>query len=88
MIIPAKSPQAKEANILVSGLQAYFVSKLNFLALKLGEGKSCEAVSWGRDGGKHGGGVRYEARDSVVFDRGSVNVSQVHYDDDKSKKLG
>lgn len=87
-MIPAKSPQAKEAYTLVDGLQAYFVSKLNSIALQFGEGKSCEAVSWGRDGGKHGGGVRYEARDSVVYDRGSVNVSQVHYDDDKSKKLG
>jgi len=86
--IPAKSPQAKEANILVEGMQAYFVSKLNSLALSFGEGRSCAAVSWGRDGGKHGGGVRYEARDSVVFDRGSVNVSQVHYDDDERKKLG
>ena len=88
MIIPAKSPQAKEANVLVEGLQAYFVSKLNALALKFGEGMSCEAVSWERDRGRHGGGVRYEARDSIVFDRGSVNVSQVHYDDDKKKKLG
>jgi len=88
MIIPAKSPQAKEAYNLVEGLQLYFVSKLNSLALKFGEGRACEAVSWGRDGGKHGGGVRYEARDSVVYDRGSVNVSQVHYDDDEKKKLG
>jgi coproporphyrinogen III oxidase len=88
MNIPAKSPQAKEAYTLVEGLQAYFVSKLNSIALQFGEGKSCEAVTWGRDGGKHGGGVRYEARDTVVYDRGSVNVSQVHYDDDKSKKLG
>lgn len=88
MIIPAASPQAKEANALVSGLQAYFVSKLNALALKCGEGKACQSVSWERDGGKHGGGVRYEARDIVVFDRGSVNVSQVHYDDDQKKKLG
>ena len=88
MIIPAKSPQAKEAYTLVDGLQAYFVSKLNSVALQFGEGRACEAVTWGRDGGKHGGGVRYEARDSVVYDRGSVNVSQVHYDDDKSKKLG
>lgn len=87
MIISAKSPEAKEANDLVSGLQAYFVSKLNALALKFGEGKACEAVSWERDGGRHGGGVRYEARDTIVFDRGSVNVSQVHYDDDKKKKL-
>jgi len=88
MRIPAKSPQAKETNELVEGLQAYFVTKLNAVALEFGEGKSCEAVNWGRDGGKHGGGSRYEARDIVVFDRGSVNVSQVHYDDDEAKKLG
>ena len=87
MRIPAKSPQAKETNELVEALQVYFVSKLNAVALKFGEGKSCEAVNWGRDGGKHGGGTRYEARDVVVFDRGSVNVSQVHYDDDEIKKL-
>jgi len=88
MRIPAKSPQAKEANELVKGLQAYFVTKLNAVALEFGEGKSCETVVWGRDGGKHGGGSRYEARDIVVFNRGSVNVSQVHYDDDATKKLG
>jgi coproporphyrinogen III oxidase len=88
MIISAKSPQAKEAKLLVESLQAYFVSKLDAVALEFGEGRSCEAVSWGRDGGKHGGGVRYETRDSVVFDSGSVNVSQVHYDDNEKKKLG
>ena len=86
--IPAKSLQAKEAYALVKGMQAYFVSKLNAVALEYGEGKSCEAVVWGRDGGKHGGGSRYEARDEVIFNRGSVNVSQVHYDDDETKKLG
>lgn len=86
--ILAKSPQAKEASLLVNGLQAYFVTKLNALSLKFGEGKAFEAVTWGRDGGKHGGGTRYEARDYSVFDRASVNVSQVHYDDDERKKLG
>ncbi len=85
---PAKSPQAKEAYALVKGLQAYFVSKLNAIALEYGEGKSCEELIWGRDGGLHGGGSRYEARDTMVFNRGSVNVSQVHYDDDPTKKLG
>ena len=88
MRIPARSQQAKEAYLLVEGLQAYFVSKLNSLALAFGEGKSCVTVMWGRDSGKHGGGVRYETRDSAVFDRGSVNVSQVHYDDNERKKLG
>ena len=86
--IPAKSPQAQEAALLVEGLQAYFVSKLNATSLRFGKGKSFEAVRWGRDGGIHGGGTRYEARDSVVFDAASVNVSQVHYDDDTQKKLG
>lgn len=85
---PAKSPQAKEVSLLVNELQAYFVVKLNALSLQFGEGKSFEAVTWGRDGGKHGGGTRYEARDYCVFDRASVNVSQVHYDDDEIKKLG
>ena len=86
--VPAKSPEAKEAYELVKGLQAYFVTKLNAVALEYGEGKSCELLAWGRDGGKHGGGSRYEARDEVVYNRGSVNVSQVHYDDDETKKLG
>lgn len=88
MRIPAKSIQAHEANLLVIGLQAYFVTKLNAVALEFGNGKSCEEVSWERDNGKHGGGVRYEARDEEVFNRGSVNISQVHYDDDPEKKLG
>ncbi|MDQ7084250.1 MAG: coproporphyrinogen III oxidase [Sulfurovum sp.] len=85
---PASAPQAIEANLLVQGLQSYFVSKLNALSLEHGEGKSCEVVTWGRDKGSHGGGLRYESRDDLVFNRGSVNVSQVHYDDDESKKLG
>ena len=87
MIVPAKSPQAQKANEVVIGLQSYFVSKLNRFASQFGEGKECEPISWKRDGGKHGGGTRYEARDVEVFDRGSVNISQVHYDDDETKNL-
>ena len=87
MRIQAKSPEAKIAYHLVEELQAYFVDKLNDISHTLGESKECEAIEWGRDEGVHGGGVRYEARDEKIFDRGSVNVSQVHYDDDESKKL-
>ena len=88
MRTPARSPRAKEASLLVEGLQAYFVSKLNALALAFGEGRSCVTVTWGRDKGTHGGGVRYETEDTVIFDRGSVNFFQVHYDDNERKKLG
>ena len=84
----AKSQSAQDANRVVGYLQHHFVKQLDELSKVFGASKHFEAVSWGRDGGKHGGGVRYESRDEGLFNRASVNVSQVHYDDDKSKKLG
>jgi len=87
MIIKAKSTQAIEADILAKGLQLYFVNKLNKISEIFGSSKKFEEVKWTRDAGKNGGGSRFEARDLEVFNRASVNVSQVHYDDDKDKKL-
>ena len=84
----AKSQSAQDANRIVGYLQHHFVTQLDELSKVFGDSKHFEAVSWGRDEGKHGGGVRYEARDENLFNRASVNVSQVHYDDDKSKNLG
>lgn len=84
---PAQSPESKIALQLAENLQAYSVSKLDDLAHTFGKGELSEAVEWFRDEGKHGGGVRYEAKDENIFNRGSVNVSQVHYDDDATKKL-
>ena len=87
MRIKAKSTESKQAYQLVEKLQFYFVTKLNDISYTLGQGQECEAVEWQRDKGLHGGGVRYETRDETIFNRGSVNISQVHYDDDASKKL-
>lgn len=87
MEIYAKSAEAQAAKALVEGLQNYFTAKLNHITEVFGEGKAFEAVDWLRDQGLHGGGVRYEARDHKVFDRASVNISQVHYDDNEAKKL-
>ena len=87
MRVPAKSIESKQATILVEELQTYFVKKLNDISYTLGKNRECEAIEWFRDEGKHGGGVRYECRDENIFDRGSVNISQVHYDDDETKKL-
>ena len=83
----ANSTESKIANQLVAKLQTYFVNKLNNVTSTFGTAKDCEAVEWLRDEGRHGGGIRFEARDETVFNRGSVNVSQVHYDDDDSKRL-
>ncbi len=88
MKIDAKSEKAIEAKVLVEALQSYFVDKLDALAKTFGEGKTFQAVEWLRDEGIHGGGVRFESRDENVFNRASVNTSQVHYDDDSNKKLG
>ena len=84
----AASRRAKEAYRTVEALQHYFVERLDGISRTFGADRGCEAVAWERDGGRHGGGVRYETRDETIFNRGSVNISQVHYDDDPSKKLG
>ena len=86
--IAAKSQSSRDANRVVGYLQHHFVEQLDELSKVFGTSQHFQALTWGRDGGKHGGGVRYEARDETLFNRASVNVSQVHYDDDKTKKLG
>jgi coproporphyrinogen III oxidase len=88
MMVKAKSPKAIRAYELVTGLQKYFAQSLNGVSHKYGNAKEFEEVSWLRDEGKHGGGSRLEARDESLFNRGSVNVSQVQYDDLPEKKLG
>ncbi|MDB2562346.1 coproporphyrinogen III oxidase [Sulfurimonas sp.] len=88
MMVKAKSQEAIAAYELVTKLQSYFVNKLNVISKEFGENKSFEEVVWIRDEGKHGGGSRYEARDETLFNRGSVNVSQIQYDDMPQKKLG
>lgn len=88
MMVKAKSTEATEAYKLVTGLQTYFANQLNGVSEKFGENKKFEEVSWVRDEGRHGGGSRFEARDETLFNRGSVNVSQIQYDDMPEKKLG
>jgi len=87
MNIYAQSKEATVAKKLVETLQKYFVDRLNDISHKFGTNQDFEAVKWQRDGGIHGGGVRYESKDETVFNAASVNVSQVHYDEDETKKL-
>lgn len=85
--IRAKSPRAEQAYTLVCDLQQRFVTKLNAISKKYGNGKPYEPTEWLRDQGKHGGGVRFMATDETLFNRASVNTSQVQYDDDETKQL-
>jgi len=84
----AVSHQAKKAQNLVSILQERFVIGLESLSQEMNISQKFSPVEWVRDEGIHGGGIRYETTDGDMISRGSVNVSQVHYDDNPDKKLG
>jgi len=84
----AVSTQAQQAVKLVSSLQQRFVQGLEKISNELGLSQTFKPVEWLRDQGIHGGGIRYETSDGAMIGRGSVNVSQVHYDDNPDKKLG
>ncbi|MDQ6953892.1 MAG: coproporphyrinogen III oxidase [Mariprofundaceae bacterium] len=86
--IPAQSKQAEQAYELASRLQQRFVQGLEKISKDLTCRQAFEAVEWFRDEGLHGGGIRYTTADGDLFGRGSVNVSQVHYDENPEKKLG
>jgi coproporphyrinogen III oxidase len=85
--IPAKSARAVKGYKLVCDLQQRFVTKLNAISRKYGSGKPYEPTEWFRDEGRHGGGVRFMGTDETLFNRASVNTSQVQYDDDDTKQL-
>jgi coproporphyrinogen III oxidase len=83
----SETPESKAAIALAKNLQTYFVNKLNAMSQIFGGNVPFEEVEWFRDEGRHGGGVRFEAKDERMFDRASVNVSQVQYGDLPEKKL-
>ena len=86
-IIKAKSSRAESAYSLVCDLQRRFVGGLNKISDKFGNGNPFVPIEWLRDEGKHGGGVRFMATDNTIFNRASVNISQVQYEEDDNKKL-
>jgi coproporphyrinogen III oxidase len=83
----SKSQDAIKAYEIVRTLQKRFVDKLDDLSSKYGENKKFQEVQWLRNNGVYGGGNRFEARNEVLFNTASVNVSQVHYDEDLTKSL-
>jgi len=81
--ITARSQNAALALNLVTNLQNQFVAGLEGIPAA----SKFEPIEWLRDNGAHGGGVRYVTTEGEIFNRASVNISQVQYDDDESKKL-
>lgn len=81
MRVLATSKKAQFALTELNQVQQYFVQKLQ----KLSTGTEFKSVEWLRDNGTHGGGQRFEATTNMVFNRASVNVSQVQYEDKPDK---
>lgn len=81
-MIRASSPRAADTYALVAALQRHVVDALQPLG-----SEAFTATQWLRDDGRHGGGERWEIGTTPIFNRASANVSQVHYDDEPTRKL-
>ena len=85
MLIYAQNAQAKQVLSLLTEVQSYFKTEL----IKVSDLHSISTefipVDWLRDEGLHGGGKRFEALDGGLFNRASINVSQIHYEDQPEK---
>lgn len=87
MLVAPRDPKAARALELVRALQSRMVDAMEKAARDSGAPQSFAKVSWLRDDGRHGGGDRWGTGDGDAFDRATVNVSQVHYDDEPTRKL-
>lgn len=79
---PATDAKAREALALLSGLQQHWVSGLQ----QLGE-NTLQQHAWLRAEGRCGGGQRYQAADSPLFNRVALNLSQVQYETEPERPL-
>lgn len=77
--VPPVSSDALSALTLVEALQRRFVDSLG--------AADFTAHVWLRDDGRHGGGERFACAETARFNRASVNVSCVHYDDGPQRQL-
>lgn len=85
--IPASSYSATKALKLVEGLQTSFSNELRELSQLMEKPIQFDAIEWLRDHGKHGGGKRLVISDDDLFNRGSINISQVQYEDEPTRRL-
>lgn len=85
MRIAASSAQAQHALSQLTSLQSYFVNQLQNVASQAAQATDFTPVEWLREQGAHGGGERFEAQAGGLFNRASVNVSQIQYQDKPEK---
>lgn len=81
------SPKARRVRAMLDRLQRRFAQGIDALSTRHGDGTPLAPASWLRDEGRHGGGLRFEATETALLNRGSLNVSAIHYDDLPDKRL-
>ncbi len=77
--------KAQEVLSLLTKVQTYFKTKLLNVSDSINSNTTFKEVEWLRDEGLHGGGMRFEALPNGIFNRASINVSQIHYENDNTK---
>jgi coproporphyrinogen III oxidase len=87
MKITPTSNKAQETMLMLSRLQSNFVEILQSISERFGCCAQFKKIEWLRDGGRHGGGLRFQAIEGSIFNRASINISQVQYDDLPDKPL-
>lgn len=85
--VPPKSAKAVRVRALLDRLQRRFADRIDRLSKRHADGATLQAANWLRDAGRHGGGSRLEITEGGLLNRGSLNVSAVHYDDLPEKRL-
>ena len=83
-------PQSAHAGVVLkalTALQERFRDGLNDLSQQWGDQSTLSRSAWLRDQGQHGGGWRWGGVDKGILNRGSLNISSVHYDDLPEKRL-
>lgn len=72
---------------MLEALQRRLAHRLESAAEFAGSPRPFVPVTWLRDRGRHGGGERLQTGDTAVFNRASVNISSVFYEDMPEKRL-
>ncbi|HEY7865972.1 MAG TPA: coproporphyrinogen III oxidase [Psychromonas sp.] len=87
MKIAPSSKKAQQTMHMLSKLQSDFKERLQSISEQFGCPAEFKTVEWLRDGGLHGGGLRFEAVNDRLFNAASINISQVQYEDLPAKSF-
>ena len=74
-------PSREEVVEVLNGLQTHFVEHLQRVQADGGRVDAFNKIGWLRNEGANGGGTRYGTEGGAVYNRASVNVSAIHYED-------